>query len=395
MVRINSFRFLEQITVRDTTTKQIWHFICNNWLIPSKGLDVAKYKLVQMKKLPYKYTLRVKSLQTLRDRHLWLSVYVCPRHSTFTRVQRLSCCFQFIMCAMLVNIMFYDIHMNQLQEDLLHEVFNFNLSHVIVGAQSALILFPISMLTAAIFRMASQHDMFDVRFGDKNDSSSYSSSEITGDEDSCAYITDEDMHGQSKNANHNVDDNGINNDSNTSTISDEIHSSRDGEASYYDERTTTPNHFRLPCWCVYIGWALAMSSCAVSSYVVLMYGLTFGMNRSLDWISSFLASVTNNIGLLQPVKVACLVFTMTLFFNSPVEPIADITPRVDIGRSLACRKVSIYYIIMHGYQICSTYGLNAHTHTHTHTYIYIYMHVYRHIYIYMHAYTYVIIYIYI
>ena len=188
MVRINSFRFLEQITVRDTTTKQIWHFICNNWLIPSKGLDVAKYKLVQMKKLPYKYTLRVKSLQTLRDRHLWLSVYVCPRHSTFTRVQRLSCCFQFIMCAMLVNIMFYDIHMNQLQEDLLHEVFNFYLSHVIVGAQSALILFPISMLTAAIFRMASQHDMFDVRFGDKNDSSSYSSSEITGDEDSCAYI---------------------------------------------------------------------------------------------------------------------------------------------------------------------------------------------------------------
>ena len=96
-----------------------------------------------------------------------------------------------------------------------------------------------------------------------------------------------------------------------------------------------PKPFILPWWCIYIGWALTISTYAVvSSYVVLMYGVTFGYNINLPWLPSVLAMITNNIGILQPLKVAVIVITMTFVLKTPVEPIADIMHRVDLSRSV-------------------------------------------------------------
>ena len=315
---IYDFRFLEQITVCDTSTKEIYHFICNQWLTPDWGDAVARYDLELTKGLQYRYTLRVKSLQKLRDQHIWVSIFTCPRHSTFTRVQRLSCCFAFVMSAMLVDIMFYGITMPEIHEELIYNAMGFDISQLITGVQTCLSLGPISLLTIYIFRTVNPRDpKLEVRYGG-DDMSDQSRDTDTDSE----WVASDSVPSDSNPS----DSRRIESSSSNTSDSDET-------TSYEDERAIhSTASFRLPWWCVYIAWAITISMSGVSSYVVLMYGLTFGLNRSVAWLMSFLAATTNNIGIMQPLKVAAIVTVMTLLFKAPVQPVADITPRINLGK---------------------------------------------------------------
>lgn len=51
----------------------------------------------------------MKTSRDFSDGHLWYSVIRRPASSTFTSVQRVSCCFSLSLCTMLTSIMFYGI----------------------------------------------------------------------------------------------------------------------------------------------------------------------------------------------------------------------------------------------------------------------------------------------
>lgn len=51
----------------------------------------------------------MKTAKDFRDGHIWFSVISRPPCSTFTRVQRVSCCFSLLLCTMLTSIMFWGI----------------------------------------------------------------------------------------------------------------------------------------------------------------------------------------------------------------------------------------------------------------------------------------------
>ena len=324
------FRFLEQITVRDLRTKRIYQFICNDWLTPDEGTDIVTYTLQPTWKLPYTYTLRVRSLQSLRDQHLWLSIFVCPRHSTFKRVQRLSCGFAFVMSAMLANIMFYDSRLSQVHEELIYDTIKLNLTQMIIGAQCCLITLPLSMLNILIFRFISPvHAQLKV-----------------SDAENSSY---EPINASSATTASSGDDNNSDNDSISSDDSDSSDLS-DSDSTASDHKRlerraaktdNTGTWLRLPWWFTYIGWALAIGTSVMSSYAVLIYGLTFGLNKSVEWLISFLASATHDIGIMQPLKVGVIVIIVTLLLRAPVQPIADITPRINLGRSFV--NVSVFH----------------------------------------------------
>lgn len=50
-----------------------------------------------------------KATKDFSDGHLWYSVISRPPSSSFTCVQRVSCCFSLLLCTMLTSIMFYGI----------------------------------------------------------------------------------------------------------------------------------------------------------------------------------------------------------------------------------------------------------------------------------------------
>lgn len=55
----------------------------------------------------FNHLYETSSSRNLRDGHLWLSVFLRPPRSRFTRVQRLSSCLALLYLSMLVNIMWY------------------------------------------------------------------------------------------------------------------------------------------------------------------------------------------------------------------------------------------------------------------------------------------------
>lgn len=62
----------------------------------------------------------------------------------------------------------------------------------------------------------------------------------------------------------------------------------------------------LPWWFVFVGWSLVMATSGVSGYFTMMYGLTYGKERSISWLISMLVSFFESLFITQPLKVSSL-----------------------------------------------------------------------------------------
>ncbi|KAM4597041.1 polycystin-1-like protein 3 [Fundulus diaphanus] len=65
----------------------------------------------------------------------------------------------------------------------------------------------------------------------------------------------------------------------------------------------TPTGFKLPWWCVFIGWFLLLSISGISTYFTLLYGFEYGKEKSIKWAMSLGLSLFESIFVLQPLKV--------------------------------------------------------------------------------------------
>jgi polycystin 1L2 len=98
------------VIVHDLQTRERSFFICNEWLAIDKG-DGSVERLLPVvgdaQKQDMMYLIQKQTKEKLADTHLWLSVFAKPTLSSFTRVDRLTCCFDFLYLTMLLNIMYY------------------------------------------------------------------------------------------------------------------------------------------------------------------------------------------------------------------------------------------------------------------------------------------------
>lgn len=59
----------------------------------------------------------------------------------------------------------------------------------------------------------------------------------------------------------------------------------------------------LPWWFVLVGWMLVIATSGVSGYFTMMYGLTYGKDRSINWLVSMVVSFFESLFITQPLKV--------------------------------------------------------------------------------------------
>ncbi|XP_037401275.1 polycystic kidney disease protein 1-like 2 [Pygocentrus nattereri] len=59
----------------------------------------------------------------------------------------------------------------------------------------------------------------------------------------------------------------------------------------------------LPWWFVFVAWFLVAATSGVSAYFTMMYGLTYGKERSISWLISMVVSFFESLFITQPVKV--------------------------------------------------------------------------------------------
>ncbi|CAB1450105.1 unnamed protein product [Pleuronectes platessa] len=147
--------YVGHVMVQDAQTDQKWHFLCNSWL----AIDVGDCSLDKVVPVSTETDLKsfsnlfyMKTTKDLSDGHLWYSVISRPPSSTFTCVQRVSCCFSLLLCTMLTSIMFYGIPTDPSEQTMDLGHFEFTWQQFMVGVQSSLIMFPVNILIVGIFR---------------------------------------------------------------------------------------------------------------------------------------------------------------------------------------------------------------------------------------------------
>ncbi|KAI5101376.1 polycystic kidney disease protein 1-like 2, partial [Silurus meridionalis] len=147
--------FLQKVTVQDLQTRQFWHFLCNTWL-KGNGDTPCKRTFNPAKKneiTSFGNLFHARTSTGFRDEHIWISIVNPPRHSPFTRVQRVSCCMCLLLCTMVINIMFWNIPKDG-ESPVIVKLGSFELTwqQIMVAVESALLMFPINILIVTIFR---------------------------------------------------------------------------------------------------------------------------------------------------------------------------------------------------------------------------------------------------
>ena len=89
--------------------------MCQNWLAVERGDGKTQRELFvacEPQKSELKFLLRKQVQHYIMDKHLWFSVLFKPVQSSFTRLDRVTCCFLFQYLSMLVDIVYFEKNAN-------------------------------------------------------------------------------------------------------------------------------------------------------------------------------------------------------------------------------------------------------------------------------------------
>ena len=146
--------FLDHIMVREIETSRKWKLICNQWFSPDKddGNIVRKLSVERTNSPPkFQEAFRLTLSGALYESHLWMSSVIKRPGSSFTRVQRVTCCFCVVSTAMLANAMFFNLS-GEAEATIKIGPLKVSLRQVIITLQSCLIITPINFFIVAIFK---------------------------------------------------------------------------------------------------------------------------------------------------------------------------------------------------------------------------------------------------
>ncbi|XP_067023241.1 polycystin-1-like protein 2 [Acropora muricata] len=149
---------LEEIVIVDKQTNHSWMFTVSEWLALERG-DGRTERLLRLTSYQEDFNTEVlkRWWKGLIENHIWVSVIMKARRNRFTRVQRASCCLSVLLTAMLANAMFYRLDG---KSELVIQIgpLKFSWKQVIIGIESALIVAPINISIAFLFRKGAQCD---------------------------------------------------------------------------------------------------------------------------------------------------------------------------------------------------------------------------------------------
>lgn len=257
---INSSWYLSYVIIRNTQTREQFIFACDRWFALEKG-DGSVSRVLQVsdtKELTsFGILFRTKTSKDIFDGHLWISVVGKPSKSTFTRVQRLTCCMSLLFSAMITNAMFYNIGNTPDNSTVSVGPLTFSLKQVIIGIQSSLIALPLNIIVLQIFRNLKPKATVGSKYSRP-----------------CS---------RSRNAVSTSNDWSLN----------DVPEKKKEEAS-------GP---RLPHWFIYIAYSLCFLIVMTAAAFTLFYSMAWGKEISNKWLSSMLISFFQDAFITQPLKI--------------------------------------------------------------------------------------------
>ncbi|CAM1317953.1 Uncharacterised protein g6856 [Pycnogonum litorale] len=290
--------YLDVVVVRDLQTGRKYEFIAHRWFaveyddgmidrtIPVSGLDEMS---------EFSHLFKTTSSRGLRDGHLWLSVFLRPPHSRFTRMQRVTCCMSLLYLSMLVNIMWYGSAPDKPGSGMKIGPFSLSPAQIGVGLMSNAMVFIPSLLIVTMFRRCRPRKLRPSRITEALEKQK----RAKPDDD-----------GKTSDGGGGDDDNG--NDGNGS-VSDDAKVIKVGNKDWMKNKKS--KNFTLPWWCVYVAWFLAVLSIGSSVFFLWAYGIQFGNEKTAKWFTSLIISTLCSIFLTQPIKVMLTAIFLSMIFK--------------------------------------------------------------------------------
>lgn len=245
--------FVETVTIRDRQTEEQWVFQINRWLAVEKDDGEIEVTIDNENVMSFSNQVRQRFGRKLADSHLWMSVFGKASSSTFTRVQRASCCLSVLFSAMIANAMFYNIG-GESEGAIQVGPFKFSWRQIVIGVQSGLIIAPVNILIVFLFKSSKPKS----KKGSKYAKTDY-----------CKQLLDQ------------VRDAGC----------------------------------MLPHFCVYFAWFLCFVTTLTAAAFTLFYSLMWGKEVAEQWLSSILISNGQDIFVVQPTKVMVVVVVVSFFLT--------------------------------------------------------------------------------
>uniref|UniRef100_A0A8V0Y2B8 Polycystin 1 like 2/pseudo n=1 Tax=Gallus gallus TaxID=9031 RepID=A0A8V0Y2B8_CHICK len=147
--------YVNRVLVHDLAWDQKWYFLCNSWLAVDIGecvLDKVFPVATEQDMKQFSNLFFMKTSKGFQDGHIWYSVFSRSPRSSFTRAQRVSCCFSLLLCTMLTSIMFWGVPKDPAEQKMDLGKIEFTWQEVMIGFESSLLMFPINLLIVQIFR---------------------------------------------------------------------------------------------------------------------------------------------------------------------------------------------------------------------------------------------------
>ena len=245
--------FVETVVIRDRQTEEQWVFPINRWLALEKEDGQIEVTVDNKNAASFSAQVRSRFGRKIADGHLWVSVVGKACSSSFTRVQRASCCLSVLFSAMIANAMFHNIG-GESDGAIQIGPFKFSWKQIVLGVQSGLIVAPINILIVLLFKSSRPRKKKPDKYRDI---------------DRAQRLVDE------------ISETGC----------------------------------MLPHFCVYIGWFLCFVTTLTAAAFTLFYSLMWGKEVAEQWLASILISNAQDVFVLQPTKVMLAVVVISLLFS--------------------------------------------------------------------------------
>ncbi|XP_076445170.1 polycystin-1-like protein 2 [Babylonia areolata] len=293
--------YLSRITAEDLQTGERFNFICEKWLALDKEdglIDRIVPVTLKDEVMTFDKLFAEHARVGVTDTHLWISCFLRPDRSTFSRVQRLTCCMCLLLLTMITSAMFYqpeDIETgestNKIGMEVTVGIMRFSMATLWTSTVSIIITTIPTLLFVLLFRSCRPH------WGARAKAQEHRRLGLLQMTKSSKLLIEKEEKKKNnkkkkKKKKGKDDDDDDDEDQNVSDLLDDV-------------LQQNP----LPHFVMYLTWLLLLGTMAACAFFLLLYSMQWGKTTSEEWLASFFLSFFESIFVLDPVKVlviACL-----------------------------------------------------------------------------------------
>uniref|UniRef100_A0A8C5L722 Polycystin family receptor for egg jelly n=1 Tax=Jaculus jaculus TaxID=51337 RepID=A0A8C5L722_JACJA len=305
--------YLSRIKVENLFSRQIWLFMCRKWLSVDTTLDVTFPATQPDQPLERKDFFLIDLSNRLEHNHMWFSIFSSVVAEPFNRLQRLSCCLAMLLSSLVCNIMFFNLNKKEQSGSREGRL----MRSMMIGIESVIITIPVQLLITFFFTYSQKkprvnpeevapqkHPLMSEEDNPwKERLDKWYAYEIERDRAVEAEKPISPSRAKPKAFGPTIKAKAPMTSKSNMSFTNNQDASLRAPSFRQDEHTERKLPIVLPWWCAYIAWFWVFAASAVSSFFIVFYGLTYGYDKSMEWLFASLCSFCQSVFLVQPCKI--------------------------------------------------------------------------------------------